>query len=474
MIKCQTQRRKTIPQNYLPGGGGYEDDSPLTAAGLAASKSAEISADMAAKRFAAPSSYDRAMFEDKAAMEAFREQAFAGGTVIDPATGLELVATQAEAKARWGDAWTQHSGDVDHSIPAKAVYKQLQDKPFLTTQDRRDITNGQTNFQMLSRRVNASKGALSNEDFVNNPNRKAEITARGAKNLIHKQEISQSAIDSDTLRKQIPNAIDTFHNAGTQAAQYGGVAALTASGITNIIEVIKGKKSPGDALSDIARDGVKGAASSYVVGGGLTTLAQSLSGSSSKIVQSFMKSNVPGQIVTSVMAFGGALKRYATGEIDTREFVLEIGEGGLNFGAMSYGFAVGQSLIPLPIIGGIIGSLVGSALTSGLIGRITENLRRKELEHLERMRLTAELEEAARQERTFRAELEAYLREWFRDYRECFTEALSGMESAFAAGDAEGVAAGANAITRKLGGTVQFETVAEYRRHLANNVPFEW
>ena len=238
--------------------------------------------------------------------------------------------------------------------------------------------------------------------------------------------------------------------------------------------MIKGEKSPRDALSDIARDGVKGAASSYVISGGLTTLAQAFSRSSSKIIQSFMKSNVPGQIVTGVMAFGGALKRYATGEIDTREFVLEIGEGGLNFGAMSYGFAVGQSLIPIPIIGGIIGSLVGSALTSGLIGRITENLRRKQLEHLERMRLTAELEEAARQERTFRAELESYLREWFRDYRECFTEALSGMESAFAAGDAEGVAAGANAITRKLGGTVQFETVAEYRRHLANNVPFEW
>ncbi len=238
--------------------------------------------------------------------------------------------------------------------------------------------------------------------------------------------------------------------------------------------MIKGEKSPGDALSDITRDGVKGAASSYVVGGGLTTLAQSLSGSSSKIVQSFMKSNVPGQIVTSVMAFGGALKRYAAGEIDTREFVLEIGEKGLNFGSMSYGFAVGQSLIPIPIIGGIIGSLVGSALTSGLIGRITENLRRKQLEHLERMRLTAELEEAARQERTFRAELESYLREWFRDYREYFTEALSGMESAFAAGDAEGVAAGANAITRKLGGNVQYETVAEYRELWASNAAFVW
>ncbi|MBR4195665.1 MAG: hypothetical protein IKQ95_03015 [Synergistaceae bacterium] len=422
---------------------------------------------MAAKRFAAPSSYDRSVYNDPSAMPRYKEQVFQqGAKVTSTATGQTLVRTQAEAKAIYGDEWTLHSMETDHIVPVKQVHEQLKDNPFLTNEDRREIANIQENFQPLGRSDNASKRDQSNEQFIQNPNSQGKITRRGAENLRRSQQKAHAAINSKVLRRTAYRVGETFHNAGTQAAQYGGVSALTASGITNIIAVIKGEKSPGDALSDIARDGVKGAASSYVAGGGLTTLAQAFSRSSSKIIQSFMKSNVPGQIVTGVMAFGGALKRYATGEIDTREFVLEIGEGGLNFGAMSYGFAVGQSLIPIPIIGGIIGSLVGSALTSGLIGRITENLRRKELEHLERMRLTAELEEAARQERAFRAELESYLREWFRDYRECFTEALSGMESAFAAG--------ANAITRKLGGTVQFETVAEYRRHLANNVPFEW
>lgn len=171
-------------QNMLIRGGGLNRRaSPLTVAGLAATQSAEISADIAAKTYAPPLTYDRAMFEDKAAMDAFRRQAFAGGTVRDPATELELVATQAEAKARWGADWTQHSGDVDHSIAAKEVHRQLQDRPFLTDQDRLEIANDPSNFQMLSRRVNASKRDQSNTEFVNNPNRKAEITTRGAKNL---------------------------------------------------------------------------------------------------------------------------------------------------------------------------------------------------------------------------------------------------------------------------------------------------
>ena len=414
------------------------------------------------------------MFEDKSAMETFRKQAFAGGTVRDPATGLELVATQAEAKARWGDAWAQHSGDVDHSISAKGVYRQLQDRPFLTDQDRLEITNDPSNFQMLSRRVNASKRDQSNTEFVNNPNRKAEITTRGAKNLTRQQEASQSALDSRVLSRQVRNAGETFHNAGTQAARFGGIASLTTSGIMNLVAVIKGEKSAGDALADTVIDTGKGAATSYVMGGGLTTLAEGFSHSHSKIIQAFTKSNVAGQVISGVMAFGGALKRFATGETDTGEFLRELGEKGLNFGAMSYGFAVGQAAIPIPVIGGIIGSLVGSVLTSGLISRISEALRRSELEHQERIRLMAECEEAKRQERAFRAELEAYLREWFRDYRACFTEALSGMQEAFAAGDADGVIAGANAVTRKLGGNVQYETVAEYRQLLASGAAFAW
>ncbi|MBQ7155874.1 MAG: hypothetical protein IJR85_10020 [Synergistaceae bacterium] len=211
------------------------------------------------------------------------------------------------------------------------------------------------------------------------------------------------------------------------------------------------------------------------MGGGLTTLAETFSHSKSTIIKAFIESNVAGSIITGIMTFGGALKRFAAGETNVGEFLNEIGEKGMNFGVMSYSFAVGQTLIPIPVIGGIIGSLVGSALTSGLISSIAEALHKSELEHQERLRLMAEYEEAKRQERTFRAELEEYLREWFRGYRECFTSALSGMQEAFASGDADGViAGGANAITRKLGGNVQFETVAEYRQLLASGAAFSW
>ena len=80
--------------------------------------------------------------------------------------------------------------------------------------------------------------------------------------------------------------------------------------------------------------------------------------------------------------------------------------------------------------------------------------------------IIAEYTRAANEARAYRAELEAYLEEYFRDYQDCFDEALSEIRFAFQIGDADGVIAGANQITRKLGGRVYFDTVDQFKNFL--------
>lgn len=46
------------------------------------------------------------------------------------------------------------------------------------------------------------------------------------------------------------------------------------------------------------------------------------------------------------------------------------------------------------------------------------------------------------------------------------------MKVSFAQGDAYGVIAGANEITKKLGGDVQYESVEEFEKLLESDVPF--
>ena len=199
-----------------------------------------------------------------------------------------------------------------------------------------------------------------------------------------------------------------------------------------------------------------------MTGGGLTILSQTLSRSSSSFIQGLVKSNVPGMVVTSCMAFGKTLDRYADGKISTQVCLTELGADGLRMGAVGYSMGMGQALIPVPVVGAAIGAAVGTVMTGSLYNMLlgslgdTDEIRR-------RQELICQCQEAAEQARQYRRELQAHMDAYFADYGQCFDEALAGIRFSFAVGDADGVIRGANQITRKVGGTVKYESVEEFK-----------
>lgn len=125
--------------------------------------------------------------------------------------------------------------------------------------------------------------------------------------------------------------------------------------------------------------------------------------------------------------------------------------------------AVGQTLIPIPIVGGAVGALVGAVLTSNLYNGLIDDLKNRQYEHEERMKRIAECKAIAEQARVFRIELQGYLDKYFDDYKQCFDSALQSIEVSFENGDADGVIMAANQITYKLGGTVKYNNVDEFK-----------
>lgn len=150
-------------------------------------------------------------------------------------------------------------------------------------------------------------------------------------------------------------------------------------------------------------------------------------------------------------------------ELYSKECLIELGDKGLNFVTTGYSMAVGQALIPIPVVGAAVGAMVGSIMTSSYYNQLITTLKTRELEHQERLRIIAECEVAAQKAREFRMELESYLNDYFQEYRDCFDEALSMMDFAFKGGDADGVIAGANQITRKLQGKVYYDNMDEFK-----------
>ena len=108
-------------------------------------------------------------------------------------------------------------------------------------------------------------------------------------------------------------------------------------------------------------------------------------------------------------------------------------------------------------------------IMSNYYHQLINTLQTKEFEHQERLRIIAECNRASEEARKFRAELESYLISYFKEYQDCFDEALSAIHTAFDTGDANGVIAGTNQITRKLGGKVYYDNMNEFKDFLFDN-----
>ena len=439
------------------------------AEGLAATLSARISADMAAEHYAKPENYtgNRTLYDSGVAKYHAKSELFSGNaTVRDPYTGDMLTLTKAEAKARFGPDWQKHLAESDHIHPLEKIHEAHKDNPFLTNDDIREVANSPDNIEVNSRSFNNAKRSRTNEEFIGDreyrESKGVKLSQESEREAVRRGSEAQAKIDRELRIRSVKNAATTFHNAGLKGAKQSGLTALTMAGIMNVVSLIKGEKDAREAIADTVKAGGSGFVTGYVMSGGLTTLAQGLSKSSSPIIQSIMKSNMPGQIVTAVMTFGGTLKRYASGEINTEDFIIELGDKGSGLAAGGYGFAVGQAMIPIPIVGGVVGSLVGYALSSSLYGGLVERLNGAKLAHEERLRIERECQKAIEMLKEYRKQMEDLISRYLTEHITAFHTAFDTMKEALGIGDVDGFISGANMITENLGGRVQFRNMREF------------
>lgn len=462
----------------------HDDSISDIATAVVLEQSIQSSSEQAAARYYRPD-YNpqtrKQYYDDGSAHKTAMDQAFVDGKIAkDPYTGVELMKKQRDAKAKYGADWQKAAAEADHIDPLSRFFGRTKKNPFLTTDDIREIGNAQDNFQVLSRVENqgskgVGKGGSTQEEWASDSTRMegleqyietGESIEEVSERIRNTGKTARQRNDRRATQKSIRNATQTAHDAGMSAAYNAGVTSLTISGIMNIVSVIKGEKSGEEAVADTIKTSGKAVATGYVMGGGMTTVTQTLSYSSSNFVKSLAQNNVPAKVLTAVLVTGDTLKKWGEGEITTQECLLQLGDKGLNIATMGYAMTIGQTLIPIPIVGGAIGALVGSMLTSNLYNNLINDLQTKQLEHNERLKIMAECKEIAKQAEAFRKELEQHIEAYFIEYRACFDEALSTISLAYAAGDADGVIAGANQITRKLGGQVRFETVQEFKTFL--------
>ena len=123
---------------------------------------------------------------------------------------------------------------------------------------------------------------------------------------------------------------------------------------------------------------------------------------------------------------------------------------------------VGQTAIPIPIVGALVGSMVGYALTSAFYGNLTTAIKEANIARENRIRIEEESKEAISMIQQYRAEMNAYIQRYFCHYNNIFNDALTQMDNALLGNDFDKFIEGANKITISFDGKVQFSNMSDF------------
>lgn len=153
------------------------------------------------------------------------------------------------------------------------------------------------------------------------------------------------------------------HQAGMNATQTGALISGGVSLITNVYECIANGKDPMKALKHTLVATAKGGVLSYGSAFASSSLGGLMQSNANKVIQSLGKGSVPAMIVGACVANATVLTRYFSGKIDGKELLKQLGKANttlVSSGAMAF---AGQALIPIPVVGALIGGFVGAVLS---------------------------------------------------------------------------------------------------------------
>lgn len=441
-----------------------------------------------AEKFNKSSKYNSDCYPNKV-NNAMRNKAFDGKSVIKDAyaDNNNLVKTQAEAKLKYGDNWQKHSAEADHIIPKEQVHKQYHDNPWVSQNELVDIVNGEENFAITSRQTNNAKRSRTNSELVSDSEyRKSKGLKINDEKMLEESRQADKYIKGSIAKTTTKNVINTGIKTGMDAALPSVIISGGISAVSNIVAVVKGEKEGTDAVTDVAIDTVKGTAfgvSTAALGSVVSqTVFQETLISSTNAFTSALGSSLPFSIASFGIETLTLSTKLANGEINGKQFVAAVGERGTGalFSAAGYAagsaavgiavgeaasIAIGQIAIPVPVVGGIVGSMVGYALSSACykaIGTWLEKLNEPSASELRRMAEDEYARVKAEMER-YRAEIERISEAYFADRARVFSTALNTIRDSLINGDTDGVIGGANMITEKFGGTVQYRNMEEFK-----------
>ncbi len=251
------------------------------------------------------------------------------------------------------------------------------------------------------------------------------------------------------------------HQAGMNAAQTGALIGGGVSLIKNFYECVANGKDPIKALKHTVIATAKGGVLSYGSAFASSSLGGLMQSSANKIIQSLGKGSVPAMIVGACVANATILGRYFSGKIDGTELLKQLGKANttlISSGAMA---VAGQALIPIPVVGALIGGFVGAILSETCFNAFLKAREEAKLAHQRRIEIEKECHEFIKLLEAYQNQFKEVFERYFHETTRFFNQSFDELERALYAGDADLAIGVNNKIQERIGQKALFDNFKE-------------
>lgn len=251
------------------------------------------------------------------------------------------------------------------------------------------------------------------------------------------------------------------HQAGMNAAQTGALISGSVSLVTNVWECVVNGKDPKKAIKHTAIATLKGGALNYCSAFASSSLGGLMQSSANRIIQSLGKGSAPAMIVGACVANATVLTRYFSGKIDGTELRKQLVKANttlVSSGAMA---VAGQALIPIPVVGALVGGFVGAALSETCLNALLKAREEAKLARQRRIEIERECHEFIKLLEAYQNQFKEVFEKYFHETTKFFNQSFNELERASYAGDAD-LAIGVNNKSREwLGQKALFDNKQE-------------
>ncbi|BAW76449.1 putative uncharacterized protein [Helicobacter pylori] len=202
-------------------------------------------------------------------------------------------------------------------------------------------------------------------------------------------------------------------------------------------------KDPKEAIKHTAIATLKGGAYSYGVTFGGSLLGGMMHNNANQFIQNLSNGSMPTMIVGVGVANVTISTRYFSGKIDEAELCKQLGRTNtslLSGGAIAL---AGQALIPIPVVGALIGGFVGITMSKTFYDISLKTLKEAKEARQRRIEIEKECRESIRQLEMYQNQFKEVFERYFHGTIKFFNESFDELERVLYAGDAD-LAIGAN------------------------------